>query len=108
MNGTWYRVREHTILNGRYLVLGARAAGLATERAGAGGLSGSDRMVEGRLTGTEKKGLYSTWILICSISALSYRVRRYHCEGISWNICPPENNIRVITKMGMCIYGKRV
>jgi hypothetical protein len=86
---TWHCCNV-TILNERYLAQGAGTAGLATGRADAGGLSSSDRMVEGQLIGTEKKGLYSTWILICGFSALSYRVRRYHYEGIGWNICPPE------------------
>jgi hypothetical protein len=47
-----------TILNEQYLVQGAGTAGLVTGRAGAGGLSSTDRIVEGRLTGTEEKGNY--------------------------------------------------
>ena len=63
-----------TILNKQYLVQGAGTAGLVARRAGAGGLSSNDRIVEGRLTGTEEKENYIALGFWFGISALSYRV----------------------------------
>ena len=46
-----------TILNKQYLVQGAGTAGLVTRRAGAGGLSSNDRIVEDDSPVLRKNGI---------------------------------------------------